>query len=334
MHVDRTLTKRAAAGPPSSFLSAPGRAPRRARSASALTACAFALLGGQTGCGDDDTGDPRAQAGSTGAAGMGAGGVASGGVGGANGAPGGPGVGQGGAGAGGQGGGPPGFAPPNAAAAPLVEALTRALSQGDEAALGASLGPTAFYVDALGRAEAPSAAAALLAGGPWALASQVDSHHDVFRAGVRKRDVDHVLFGALDGEGRAAWIALAAPPPADVAATSSIVKAYQDAWNVGDAARGALIAQSWSPSARYVDPTADVSGPGGLDATIVGFRSSLPGASIVPASGALEAQGLVHFRWRVEGGGGPPIEGMDVGFAGPGGALTLIAGFFGPLRPR
>ncbi|MCU0686359.1 MAG: nuclear transport factor 2 family protein [Polyangiaceae bacterium] len=312
------------------------RGPLRSR---VLALGALALLGAQAACGDDDDASASGRAGTAGVAGAAAAGSSGAGPAGAPPAAGaGGGAGSAGAGGGaglaGQGGAPPGFAPPNAAAAPLVDALTRSLSDGDAPAIGARLAPQAFYVDALGRSDAPGAAAALLAGGPWVLASKVDSHHDVFRVQVRRGDADHVLFGGLDAEGRASWLALAAAPPTDTASTSPIIVAYQNAWNEGDAAaRAALIGQSWSETARYVDPTADVRGRAGLDATITGFRAAFAGAGILPASGALEAQGLVHFRWRLEGGGAPPLDGMDVGFVGAEGTLTLIAGFFGPLPP-
>ncbi|WP_437670644.1 hypothetical protein [Sorangium sp. So ce131] len=242
-------------------------------------------------------------------------------------------VGGGGASAGQGTGGAPTFAPPNPLAAPLVEGLTRALSEGEEAELRAQLGPTAFYVDARGRSEVPEAPAALLAGGPWLLESKVDSHHDVFRVKVRRGDEESVLFGAVDADGRASWLALAAQPPTDPASASAVVRAYQAAWNEREpAARAALIEQSWTDGARYVDPTADELGRRGLDATIAQFQASVAG-DIVPASGAIEAHGLVHFRWRLEGGSAASLDGMDVGFVDATSALTLIAGFFGPFSP-
>jgi hypothetical protein len=307
----------------------------------AAAACALALVGLQAACSDDDD-TPAGAAGKAGAA-AGPGGPSGGGSaragGGAGGAAQGGAAQGGGAGQGdgaGQGGGPPGgLAPPNPAAAPLVDALTQALARGDEAALAARLGPGAFYVDASGRVEAPGASAALLSGGAWTLSSGVDSHHDVFRVKVQKGAGELTLFGGIDAVGRASWLALAAAPPEDPAATSPTVRAYQDAWNASDAAaRAARIARSWSEDARYVDPTADARGRAGLDATIGGFRAAFPGANILASSGAFEAHGLVHFRWRLEGGGATPLDGMDVGLVGPSGTLTLIAGFFGPWPPR
>ncbi|WP_437579337.1 hypothetical protein [Sorangium sp. So ce887] len=41
----------------------------------------------------------------------------------------------------------------------------------------------------------------------------------------------------------------------------------------------------------------------------------------------------MHFLWHIEAAGMPPLDGMDVGFADGAGALTLIAGFFGPFSP-
>lgn len=276
-----------------------------------VAASALALLGLLPACGDD-----------------GGAGANSAGAGGHDGSSGG-----GGASSGQGTGGAPAFAPPNPLAAPLVEALTQALAEGDEAGLRERLGPKAFFVDGQGRSEAPEASGALLAGGPWALESSTDSHHDVFRVKVRRDDEEKVLFGAVDADGRASWLALAGQPPPDPASASAVVLTYQAAWNERDpAARAALIDEAWSEGARYVDPTADVIGRRGLDATITGFQTSLDG-SVVPLSGALEAHGLVHFYWRVEGGGAVSLDGMDVGFVDADGVLTLIAGFFGPLSP-
>lgn len=230
-------------------------------------------------------------------------------------------------------GGAPAFASPNPLAAPLVEALTQALAEGDEAGLRARLGPTAFYVDAQGRSETPEAPGALLAGGPWVLASKTDSHHDVFRVKVRRGDEENVLFGAVDAGGKASWLALADEPPSDPASASAVVRAYQAAWNEREpAARAALIEQAWSDGARYVDPTVDELGRRGLDAIITQFQEVFNG-SVAPLGGALEAHGLVHFRWRIEGGSAASLDGMDVGFVDENGALTLIAGFFGPFSP-
>ncbi|WP_437661218.1 hypothetical protein [Sorangium sp. So ce1182] len=277
---------------------------------------ALTLLGLQSACGDDGS-----------ASGAGAASGTSVGTAGGGGAPDGS---SGPGGSAGQGGGVPASGA-NPLAAPLVDSLTRALSDGDEATLAAHLGPNAFYVDARGRSDAADAPRALSDGGPWIIESKVDSHHDVFRVQVRRNDELSVLFGAVGEEGLASWLALAAPPPADPASTSPVIRAYQQAWMEGEEGRAALIEQCWADSARYVDPTADVTGRPGLDGTIAAFQSTLPGATLVPASGALEAHGLVHFLWRVEGAGMPPLDGMDVGFIDGAGALTLIAGFFGPF---
>ncbi|WP_437620659.1 hypothetical protein [Sorangium sp. So ce1151] len=118
-------------------------------------------------------------------------------------------------------------------AAPLVDALTRALPDGDEATLAAHLGPKAFYVDARGQRDAADAPRPLLDGGPWIIESKVDSHHDVFRVQVRRNDEMSVLLGAVGEEGLASWLALAAPPPSDPASTSPVVRVYQQAWMEG-----------------------------------------------------------------------------------------------------
>ncbi|WP_437289899.1 nuclear transport factor 2 family protein [Sorangium sp. So ce406] len=291
---------------------------------------ALALLGLLPACGDDGDASGAGAASGTSVGTAGGGGAQDGSGGGAQDGSGGSG---GSGGSAGQGGGAPASGP-NPFAAPLVDSLTRALSDGDEATLAAHLGPNAFYVDARGRSDAADAPRALLDGGPWSLGSTVDSHHDVFRVQVRRNDEMSVLFGAVGDDGLASWLALAAPPPSDPASTSPVIRAYQQAWMEGDEEeRAALLEQCWADGARYVDPTADVTGRPGLDGTIAAFQSALPGATLVPTSGAIEAHGLVHFLWRIEGADMPPLDGMDVGFVDDAGALTSIAGFFGPLSP-
>ncbi|MGK3967561.1 nuclear transport factor 2 family protein [Sorangium sp. So ce118] len=145
--------------------------------------------------------------------------------------------------------------------------------------------------------------------------SKVDSHHDVFRVEVQQGAPSMPEAGPRGSPSPP-------PPPSDAASMSASLQAYVGAWNTGDpAARAALLHQCWSESARYVDPANDARGPGGLDATILAFRGQLPGASIVPLTGAIEAHGLVHFRWRVEDGEPQVVPGR----AGPAGS---------PNRPR
>lgn len=60
--------------------------------------------------------------------------------------------------------------------------------------------------------------------------------------------------------------------------SQDIANTYIEAWNETDAERRrALIARSWSPTASYADPLAQVEGHAGIDALIGGVQTRFPG---------------------------------------------------------
>ena len=61
---------------------------------------------------------------------------------------------------------------------------------------------------------------------------------------------------------------------------TDIAEIYIAAWNETDArARRAMIADTWTADAIYVDPLAAVAGHDGLDALIAGVTPVLPAAA-------------------------------------------------------
>jgi hypothetical protein len=111
----------------------------------------------------------------------------------------------------------------------------------------------------------------------------------------------------------------------DVAA---IVDRYIDAWNETDpAARRALIAQTWMPDGRYLDPLMTGEGHDGIDAMIAGVQDQFPGIRF-RRTGEIDAHhDVVRFTWALGPEGGAPFAGgLDVGVLA-GDRLQRIIGF-------
>lgn len=96
--------------------------------------------------------------------------------------------------------------------------------------------------------------------------------------------------------------------PADIAET------YIAAWNETDAAaRRAMIADTWSADAIYVDPLASVAGHDGVDGLIAGVQQRFPDFRFA-LIGAPDGHGEhVRFSWGLgpEGADEAPIKGTD-----------------------
>lgn len=95
--------------------------------------------------------------------------------------------------------------------------------------------------------------------------------------------------------------------PADIAET------YIAAWNETDAAaRKAMIADTWTGDATYVDPMAAVEGHAGVDALIAGVQERFPGFRFA-LIGEPDGHGEhVRFSWGLgPDGADAPIKGTD-----------------------
>lgn len=114
------------------------------------------------------------------------------------------------------------------------------------------------------------------------------------------------------------------PTPTETIAT------YIAAWNEPDAPkRMALLDKAWADDGVYIDPLADVKGRDGLSATIAGFHTQQPGASIAIASGIDQHHNQVRFAWDFIGAdGASQIKGIDVGELAADGRLARIIGFW------
>lgn len=190
------------------------------------------------------------------------------------------------------------------------------------------------FVDDGVRVVGKDAVVERLAGAHLALASTVNSHHDVLRARVTRGGDARMLFGEVDSAGAFRFVVVIRAPgavagPASVAALND----YQAAWNVADSAeRDRLLSSSFAAEGHYVDPTVDAPSRAALAQNIVNFRDKLPGAAVTAASDVVVEGGVAHFRWLTTGLFGlVNVEGMDIVFVDDNGVITFVGGFFGPL---
>lgn len=95
---------------------------------------------------------------------------------------------------------------------------------------------------------------------------------------------------------------------------ADIAEIYIAAWNETDvAARRAMIADTWTGDAVYVDPMAAVEGHAGVDALIAGVQERFPGFRFA-LIGEPDGHGEhVRFSWGLgpDGMADAPIKGTD-----------------------
>ncbi|MGH2560951.1 MAG: nuclear transport factor 2 family protein [Thermomicrobiales bacterium] len=115
-----------------------------------------------------------------------------------------------------------------------------------------------------------------------------------------------------------------------------VIDRYVAIWNETDAARRrALIAQTWTEDASYIDPLMRGDGPDGIDAMIAGVQQQFPGHWI-QRTGEIDAHNdRVRFAWALVGASGesPVVAGVDFGVVAADGRLQAITGFLdqGPV---
>ena len=109
---------------------------------------------------------------------------------------------------------------------------------------------------------------------------------------------------------------------------ADIAEIYIAAWNETDvAARRAMIADTWTGDAVYVDPMAAVEGHAGVDALIAGVQERFPGFRFA-LIGAADGHGEhVRFSWGLgPDGADAPIKGTDYVLVQDG-RLKRVTGF-------
>jgi len=111
----------------------------------------------------------------------------------------------------------------------------------------------------------------------------------------------------------------------------TVIDTYFGAWNEADrTARLALIGQSFSDGAHYVDPLSDVAGHDGIADMIEGVRAQFVGATLQRTGDIDTHHNVARFPWSATGADGELIvAGIDVVVIGDDGRVDALAGFFG-----
>lgn len=109
---------------------------------------------------------------------------------------------------------------------------------------------------------------------------------------------------------------------------SDIVAKYLETWNAEGTEREALLAQHWSPRARYVDPLADISGVEALGAVIGAVRAQFPGFVFSRVSEPDAHHRQLRFSWGLGPAGAEPVViGFDVVVLDEDGRIEDVRGF-------
>jgi hypothetical protein len=119
-----------------------------------------------------------------------------------------------------------------------------------------------------------------------------------------------------------------------MAEVADIVETYIASWNETDPSRRrALIGQTWSDDAQYLDPLMSGAGPDGIDAMIAAAQQGFPGHRFELTFGPDAHNDRVRFAWRLvgEGGGRAVAAGVDFGTLAEDGRLRAVTGFLEPV---
>jgi hypothetical protein len=111
---------------------------------------------------------------------------------------------------------------------------------------------------------------------------------------------------------------------------TDLIDRYIAVWNEADAGRRrALIADTWTETARYRDPLLQGDGPAGIDAMVQAVQEKYPGHAF-RRTGEVDAHnGRVRFAWALGPDGGPDLaRGVDFGVVADDGRLDQVTGFF------
>ena len=104
---------------------------------------------------------------------------------------------------------------------------------------------------------------------------------------------------------------------------------YLASWNETDAAaREALLASTWDPSATYVDPLAEVEGVDKVSELIGAVHSQYPGFVFTPVGHVDTHHDISRFQWGLGlPGEEPAVIGFDVVTTSEDGRIRTVAGF-------
>jgi hypothetical protein len=110
--------------------------------------------------------------------------------------------------------------------------------------------------------------------------------------------------------------------------TTELVDRYIAMWNETDAdRRRALIAQTWTPEAFYIDPLMQGTGHVGIDAMVRGVQERFPHHRFRRTGPVDSHNDRARFTWELAPEGGPPlVDGTDFALIA-GDRLKSITGF-------
>jgi hypothetical protein len=111
---------------------------------------------------------------------------------------------------------------------------------------------------------------------------------------------------------------------------TDLIDRYIATWNETDAPRRrALIADTWSEGASYVDPMLEGQGHDGIDTMIVAVQERFPGHRFRRTGEVESHHDRVRFTWDLAPEHGEPVaRGTDFGIVASDNRLRSITGFF------
>jgi hypothetical protein len=110
---------------------------------------------------------------------------------------------------------------------------------------------------------------------------------------------------------------------------SDLVERYLACWNETDpAARRALLDQTWTEDADYVDPMAEAHGVDAIDATIAAVQGQFPGFAFTQVGAVDGHHRQARFTWGLGPAGVEPIiVGFDVVVTADDDRICTVLGF-------
>ena len=111
---------------------------------------------------------------------------------------------------------------------------------------------------------------------------------------------------------------------------TAVIERYFAIWNEPDQERRrALIAETWTDDATYLDPMMAGDGPDGIDAMIAGVQQQATGLQFRQVGTVDSHNDRVRFSWELVGpnGGEPVYAGTDFATLAADGRLQTVTGF-------
>lgn len=120
------------------------------------------------------------------------------------------------------------------------------------------------------------------------------------------------------------------------AVTSDLIDHYIAMWNESDPMeRRTLIAETFAPSATYLDPVAQAEGRESIDAMVAGVQARFPGHRFRRTGKVDQHNDRLRFQWALAPGDGEPLViGTDFAVLGPDQRMQSVTGFFDLLPPQ